>query len=67
MDNEKIGNLISQLRKEKNLTQKNLADKLNVTNKAISKWETGNGLPEISILKSLAKSESNITCLPLIS
>lgn len=40
MDNE-MGRLISSLRKEKNMTQQELADKLNITDKAVSKWERG--------------------------
>lgn len=55
MDYEKTGKFISQLRKEKKLTQKQLAEKLNVTNKAVSKWETGLGAPDISLLKELSK------------
>ncbi|MDE5964967.1 MAG: helix-turn-helix domain-containing protein, partial [Eubacterium sp.] len=49
MDN-KTGSFIAQLRKEHNLTQKELAEKINVTDKAISRWETGKGLPEVSLL-----------------
>lgn len=41
MDNQKFGRFIASLRHEKNWTQKDLADKLNVTDKAISKWERG--------------------------
>ena len=41
MNNQKIGNYISMLRKDKQLTQKELADKLGVTDKAVSKWERG--------------------------
>lgn len=54
MDYEKIGEFIFQLRKEKELTQKQLAEKLNVTNKAISKWERGLGAPDISLLRELS-------------
>lgn len=54
MDNKKIGTFISELRKEKNMTQKDLAEKLNVTDKAVSKWERGVGYPEITILPRLA-------------
>ena len=46
MDQEKIGLFIKQLRNEKNLTQQELADKLSVSFKTISKWECGKGLPE---------------------
>ncbi len=55
MDNKKTGRFISQRRKELNLTQKQLAEKLNVTDKAVSKWETGNGAPDIALLSSLSK------------
>ena len=43
------------MRKEKNLTQKELADKIFVTDKAVSKWESGNGCPDITIILELAK------------
>lgn len=55
MDSKKVGSFIASMRKQKSLTQKELAEKLNVTNKAISKWETGNGYPEITIVPKLAK------------
>lgn len=51
----KIGNLIAQKRKEKNYTQKDLASKLGLTDRAISKWERGLGCPDISYLEDLAK------------
>lgn len=54
MDAYKIGKLISRKRKELHLTQQALADQLSVTNKAISKWERGQGVPDISLLKDLA-------------
>lgn len=54
MDYEKIGKFILQLRKEQGLTQSQLAEKLNVTNKAISKWERGLGAPDISLLRNLS-------------
>lgn len=41
MNQEKIGRFIAELRKEKNMTQKELANKLNVTDRAVSKWENG--------------------------
>lgn len=53
MDQNKIGAFISQLRKEKNMTQKDLAEKLGVTDRAISKWENGRGMPEVSLMKPL--------------
>lgn len=55
MDNNKIGKFIAQLRKEKNLTQQQLGEKLFVTDKAVSKWERGISLPDISIIESLAR------------
>ena len=55
MNLEKISNLIKTKRKEKNLTQQELAEKLNVTEKAISRWETGRGTPDISLLIPLSK------------
>lgn len=55
MDNIKIGLFIKQLRNEKQMTQQQLADKLQVTNKAVSKWERGLNFPDITILEQLAK------------
>ncbi len=54
MDKNKIGNFISIKRKELGLNQKELAEKLSVTDKAVSKWETGRGMPEVSLLIPLA-------------
>ena len=54
MDNVKIGCFTAECRKEKQITQQQLADKLNITNKAVSKWEAGNGFPDISLLAELA-------------
>lgn len=54
MDKQKIGKFIMQLRKSKGMTQKNLADEIGVTDKAVSKWERGLGVPDVSILPSLA-------------
>ena len=56
MDNNKIGKFIASLRKEKGLTQQELGDKLFVTDKAVSKWERGLSLPDISLLKKLAET-----------
>ncbi len=55
MNYDKIGSFIQQKRKSKNLTQKQLADKLGVTDRAISKWERGQGCPDVSILEILTK------------
>ncbi|MBE6021962.1 MAG: helix-turn-helix transcriptional regulator [Cellulosilyticum sp.] len=54
MDKEKTGNLIKQLRVKKGYTQQELANKLNVTNKAVSRWENGNSFPDITLLDNLA-------------
>lgn len=54
MDSKKIGKVIAKRRKEKGMTQGELAERLSVSNKTISKWETGVGLPDISILVDLA-------------
>lgn len=56
MDNEHFGAFIAQLRKELGLTQKELADRLNVTDKAVSKWETGKGFPDLKQLEPLAQA-----------
>lgn len=54
MNQEKIGKFIAKLRKEKNLTQAQLGEKLNVSDTAVSKWERGKTLPDISILEELS-------------
>ena len=53
MDQESIGKFIFELRREKSLTQMELADKLGVTDKAISKWENGRCMPDLSLIKPL--------------
>lgn len=55
MNQEKIGKFIAQCRKEKNMTQQRLADILGVSDKAVSKWENGRGMPDISVLEPLSK------------
>lgn len=55
MDKERTGQLITELRKEKGLTQKQLADALNVTDKAVSKWERGLSFPDISMLEPISE------------
>lgn len=55
MDQEKVGNFIKNIRKENKLTQQQLADKYNVTYQAVSKWENGKNLPDISLLKQMSK------------
>jgi|InofroStandDraft_1065614.scaffolds.fasta_scaffold107737_1 transcriptional regulator with XRE-family HTH domain len=56
MDNIQFGAFVAQLRKEQELTQKELADRLNVTDKAVSKWETGKGFPDVKLLEPLAQA-----------
>ncbi|MBR1650154.1 MAG: helix-turn-helix domain-containing protein [Lachnospiraceae bacterium] len=58
MNQELTGSFIAQLRKEKNMTQKELADKLGISDKTVSKWETGNGTPDVSLLQPLCKELS---------
>ena len=55
MNAQKCGKFIAELRKEQNLTQKDLADKINVSDKAISRWETGKGFPDVDSLQALSK------------
>ncbi len=54
MDNLRLGNFIAQRRKALGLTQKDLAQQLHVTDKAVSKWETGKGFPDLKLMESLA-------------
>ena len=83
MNQEKIGQFIKKKRKENNLTQKDFADKLGVTYQAVSKWENGKNIPDISILKQICdeynlnideilngetkKSKNNYTLLLIVS
>ena len=55
MDNEKIGKLIYGLRKERNMTQLQLAEILHISDKTVSKWERGQGCPDISLLVDLSR------------
>ena len=55
MDQIKIGRFIADLRKEKGMTQKELADAIGVSDKAVSKWECGKGMPELSMLMPLCE------------
>ena len=66
MDQIKIGKFIVSLRKSKNLTQQELADVLGVTDRAISNWENGRRLPDISLLYPLSKA-LGVTINELIS
>lgn len=55
MNQEKIGKFIQGQRKEQNLTQEQLAEKLNISKNAVSKWERGLNLPDVSIMQDLCK------------
>ena len=54
MQEEKFGKLIKEIRKKNNLTQKDLADKYHVTYQAVSKWENGKNMPDVTILKEIS-------------
>ena len=60
MDQIKIGRFIAERRKKKNLTQMQLAEKLGITDRAVSKWENGKGMPDSSLMLDLC-SELDIT------
>ena len=53
---EKIGRFIAKLRKEQKMTQFDLATKIGVTDRAVSKWENGRGLPDISLISALCEA-----------
>lgn len=55
MDQKKIGSFLKELRKQKGITQEELAEQLNVSGRTVSRWETGNNMPDISILIELAE------------
>ncbi len=66
MNQVKVGKFIAQCRKDKNMTQAQLAEKLNITDRAISKWETGKGMPDSSIMLELC-AELDISVNELLS
>lgn len=66
MDQIKTGKFIAAVRKEKKLTQKQLAEKLMISDKTVSKWECGNGMPEVSLMLPLCK-ELEISVNELLS
>lgn len=66
MDTRKTGELIAQARKEKELTQKELAEKLHVSTQAVSKWENGRSCPDIALLEPLAEA-LDLTVTELLS
>ena len=66
MDQEKIGKFIASIRKNLNLTQEQLAEKLGVSNKSISRWENGKSMPDLSLFPLLSK-ELGVTVNDLMS
>ncbi len=54
MDQMKIGSFLKKLRKERNLTQEQFAEQMNVSSRTVSRWETGTNMPDISLLKDIA-------------
>lgn len=65
LDHKKTGALIASIRKQKNMTQSELALRLHITDKAVSKWECGKGFPDISIIEELA-DQLDLSVLELI-
>ena len=55
MEQIKIGTFLKTLRKEKNMTQEQLAEHLGVSNRTVSRWETGSNMPDISLLTEIAE------------
>ena len=65
MDQEKIGRFIAERRKDKNMTQEQMAEKLGVSSKSISRWENGKTMPDVSLFEVLCE-ELNITVNELL-
>ena len=55
MDQQKIGTFLKELRKEKNITQEELADKMLVSRRTVSRWETGSNMPDLDILIDISE------------
>lgn len=55
MDQKVIGNFLKKLRKEKGITQEQFAEKLNVSGRTVSRWETGSNMPDISLLVAISE------------
>ena len=66
MDKYVTGAVIRKLREDKKMTQEELAEKIFVSSKAVSKWETGQGFPDISLIEPLAKA-LDISVIELLS
>ena len=54
MDQQKIGRFLKELRLEKEMTQEQLAEQVGVSRRTVSRWETGNNLPDLSVIVELA-------------
>ena len=54
MDQQKIGGFLKELRQEKKMTQEQLAEQMGVSRRTVSRWETGNNLPDLSVIVELA-------------
>lgn len=65
MSQEEFGKLIKKIRQENNLTQKDLAEKYNVTYQAVSKWENGKNMPDITLIKQISE-DFNISITKMI-
>lgn len=65
LDQEKIGRFIASLRKEKKMTQEQLAEKLGVSNRSVSRWENGNSMPDLSMLPMISE-ELEVTVSELL-
>ena len=66
MNNYITGKIIKELREKRQLTQMELANKMNVSDKTVSKWETGKGLPDITLIEPLAKT-LNVSIIELMN
>ena len=66
MNQENIGKFIAECRKERNITQQELAEKLGVTDRAISNWENGRRLPDLSLI-SLVANELDVSVAELLN
>ena len=66
MNQDKIGKFIAELRKNKKLTQTELAKRMGVSNKTVSKWECGNAIPDYGVFENLCK-EFNISVNELLN
>ena len=63
MDSKKFGEFIATIRKEKGWTQAELAEKISVTDKAVSRWERGLGFPDIMLITTVAPFDASFTAI----